>query len=220
MLFRSTPTPALDAGRSLARALDADPAAVTTGTAPPDAAELGSVASAPLDRRLEQLVTTSDNVLAEAVGRELAVARGLPATFDGATRAVLDTLAEAGLDTTGTTLADTSGLSVADRVTPALLDRVVTDAAGPGAPALRELLSFLPVGGASGTLAQRFGSAGTGAGWVRAKTGTLTGVNSLAGAVTDVDGRLLTFALMSTGIDGARPALDAMAAALRSCGCR
>jgi D-alanyl-D-alanine carboxypeptidase/D-alanyl-D-alanine-endopeptidase (penicillin-binding protein 4) len=57
---------------------------------------------------------------------------------------------------------------------------------------------------------------------VRAKTGTLTGTNALAGVVPDVDGRLLVFAFMSNGPDpvGARPRLDALAAALRGCGCR
>jgi serine-type D-Ala-D-Ala carboxypeptidase/endopeptidase (penicillin-binding protein 4) len=57
---------------------------------------------------------------------------------------------------------------------------------------------------------------------VRAKTGTLEGVNSLAGIVVDADGRLLVFALLSNGPSPSaevRPALDAIAAALRSCGC-
>ncbi len=57
---------------------------------------------------------------------------------------------------------------------------------------------------------------------VRAKTGTLTGVTSLAGMVTDTDGRLLIFALMSNGPSPAvsRPKLDTMAAELSRCGCR
>jgi D-alanyl-D-alanine carboxypeptidase/D-alanyl-D-alanine-endopeptidase (penicillin-binding protein 4) len=57
---------------------------------------------------------------------------------------------------------------------------------------------------------------------VRAKTGTLTGVSSLAGTVVDTDGRLLVFAWLSNGTSPAdsRPRLDALAAALRGCGCR
>ena len=57
---------------------------------------------------------------------------------------------------------------------------------------------------------------------VRAKTGTLTGVSSLAGIVTDADGRLLVFALMSNGVNPGqvRPRLDAIAAQLGRCGCR
>jgi D-alanyl-D-alanine carboxypeptidase/D-alanyl-D-alanine-endopeptidase (penicillin-binding protein 4) len=57
---------------------------------------------------------------------------------------------------------------------------------------------------------------------VRAKTGTLTGVSSLAGVVTDADGRLLVFVLMSNGQSpsAVRPRLDALAATLSRCGCR
>jgi D-alanyl-D-alanine carboxypeptidase/D-alanyl-D-alanine-endopeptidase (penicillin-binding protein 4) len=57
---------------------------------------------------------------------------------------------------------------------------------------------------------------------VRAKTGTLTGVSSLAGITTDADGRLLVFALMSNDElpSVVRPRLDAIAAQLSRCGCR
>ena len=56
---------------------------------------------------------------------------------------------------------------------------------------------------------------------MRAKTGTLSGANSLAGVVTDADGRLLVFALMSNGASPvqARPRLDAIASELSRCGC-
>jgi len=77
--------------------------------------------------------------------------------------------------------------------------------------------------GTSGTGASTAGTPnGDARGYVRAKTGTLTGTNALAGVVPDVDGRLLVFAFMSNGPDpvGARPRLDALAAALRGCGCR
>jgi D-alanyl-D-alanine carboxypeptidase/D-alanyl-D-alanine-endopeptidase (penicillin-binding protein 4) len=88
--------------------------------------------------------------------------------------------------------------------------------------ALRPLLVGLPVAGGSGTLADRYhGPSAPGRGWVHAKTGTLTGVNSLAGTVLDTDGRILVFALLSNGPNPAsvRPRLDALAAELRSCGC-
>jgi D-alanyl-D-alanine carboxypeptidase/D-alanyl-D-alanine-endopeptidase (penicillin-binding protein 4) len=92
----------------------------------------------------------------------------------------------------------------------------------PRTVALRPLLVGLPVAGGSGTLADRYrGTSAPGRGWVRAKTGTLTGVNSLAGTVLDTDGRILVFALLSNGPNPAsvRPRLDALAAELRSCGC-
>jgi D-alanyl-D-alanine carboxypeptidase/D-alanyl-D-alanine-endopeptidase (penicillin-binding protein 4) len=43
---------------------------------------------------------------------------------------------------------------------------------------------------------------------------------ALAGYVPDVDGRILVFAFVSNGVSGGtRPALDALAAGLRGCGC-
>ena len=61
-----------------------------------------------------------------------------------------------------------------------------------------------------------------GAGYVRAKTGSLSGVSTLAGYVPGRDGAVLTFTLMSSGtpVDVARPAMDAVTAARRGCGCR
>lgn len=218
--------PGLDAARALALRLGLDPAAVTVAAAPARGAELARVESGPLSERLATMLLTSDNVLAEAVGREVAVARGEPASFTGAAAAVGAVLAAAGFDVTGLSGADTSGLSTSDLVPARLLAQVMAVAAGPGdqAGGLRPLLDWLPVSGATGTLADRGGVAGPqgGAGWVRAKTGTLSNASSLAGLVTDVDGRVLTFALISNGATpaGSRPLLDVMAGLLRSCGCR
>ncbi len=124
---------------------------------------------------------------------------------------------------TGTHLMDSSGLSVDDRLTAETLDGVITAAAGDAHPQLRPLLDLLPIAGGSGTLSNRYLDTDAGraaAGWLRAKTGSLTGTNTLAGIVTDDSGRVLTFALMSNhaGPTG-RVALDAVAEVLRSCGC-
>jgi D-alanyl-D-alanine carboxypeptidase/D-alanyl-D-alanine-endopeptidase (penicillin-binding protein 4) len=59
-------------------------------------------------------------------------------------------------------------------------------------------------------------------GIVRAKTGSLSGVNTMAGELTTQDGRLLVFAIMANGSSNvitARAALDRVAAKLVSCGC-
>ncbi|NLU82079.1 D-alanyl-D-alanine carboxypeptidase/D-alanyl-D-alanine-endopeptidase [Rhodococcus sp. HNM0569] len=215
-------TPALDAGKALASALGLDPAAVTAAAAPVDATAVATVRSAPLRDRLRQMMEHSDNVLAEAVGREVAVSRGKPVTFDGAASAVVGALSDAGFDMTGVVLHDTSGLSVDDRVTARALDDVLTAAAGNGDPRLRALLDYLPVAGSTGSLSDRYASGNrVGAGWVRAKTGTLSEASGLAGYVVDQDGRALTFALLSNGRppEVSRPALDTVAATLRTCGC-
>jgi D-alanyl-D-alanine carboxypeptidase/D-alanyl-D-alanine-endopeptidase (penicillin-binding protein 4) len=222
--------PALTAGRALAGLLGADAGSVAEGTAAPGATVLGKVASAPVSDLVEHTIRTSDNVLAEMLAREVAIERKAEPSFEGAAAQTLLALSQAGFDTAGAELVDGSGLSTADRVPAQLLGAVLAEAAAPAQGArdtqfLRPIVTGLPVAGGDGTLVDRFANgspSASGRGVVRAKTGTLTGVSSLAGIVTDADGRLLVFALMSNGVNPGqvRPRLDAIAAQLGRCGCR
>jgi serine-type D-Ala-D-Ala carboxypeptidase/endopeptidase (penicillin-binding protein 4) len=223
-----TGTPALTAAAELARRLGADPATVAVGSAPAQARVLGTVSSQPVRELVAHTLQRSDNVLAEVLAHEVALAAGGEPTFDGAAKAVRSVLTAAGIDVSGIDLVDGSGLSAQNKVTAQGLAAVLTAAAAPGAGAntarLRPLLSGLPVAGGTGTLTDRYGEAAAraGRGYVRAKTGTLSSVNSLAGVALDADGRLLVFALLSNGPAPsavARPALDAIAAGLAACGC-
>jgi D-alanyl-D-alanine carboxypeptidase/D-alanyl-D-alanine-endopeptidase (penicillin-binding protein 4) len=220
---RRSLTPALDAGRALARSLGVDPVKVTTAPGPASGKELASVQSAPLIERLRQMVSASDNVMAEGIAREVAAGMQRPRSFSGAADAVTASLSAAGVDMKGAALLDGSGLSVLDRLTATTLDDVIGEAAGPHRRALASLLDLLPVAGGSGTLSNRFLNPETSrgaAGWLRAKTGSLTAVNTLAGVVTDQSGRVLTFAFISNGAgQTGLTAIDALAATLRSCGC-
>ena len=92
-------------------------------------------------------------------------------------------------------------------------------------PALTGIFSGLPVAGWSGTLADRFtkppGNA-VAKGVVRAKTGTLSGVNAMSGDLITKDGRLLVFAIMASGSTNAslaKQAIDKVPARLAACGC-
>src|SRR5262249_1357213 len=154
---------------------------------------------------------------------EVAAAINRPQSFAGAVDAVTNRLSAAHIDTTGIALVDSSGLSVDDRLTAKTLDGAVQAAAGPGQPSLRALLDLLPIAGGSGTLADRFLDTATNlgpAGWLRAKTGSLTEINALVGVVTDRTGRVLTFAFLSNaaGPNG-RNVMDALATKLWTCGC-
>jgi len=221
---RRSITPALDAGRALAVALKVDPATVTVlPSGMSGGKEIASVQSPPLIERLRQMMNDSDNVMAESIGREVAAEQNKPQSFDGGVQAVLAQLDKAKIDTGNARLLDSSGLSVDDRLTAETLDGVVNAAAGNDEPKLRPLVDLLPIAGGSGTLSNRYLDTDAGraaAGYLRAKTGSLTGTNSLVGIVTDASGRVLTFAFISNnaGPTG-RTAIDALAAALRSCGC-
>jgi D-alanyl-D-alanine carboxypeptidase/D-alanyl-D-alanine-endopeptidase (penicillin-binding protein 4) len=216
-------TPALDAGQALANALNVDSKAVAMANAPlRDGSQIASVQSVPLMGRLNEMMVHSDNVMAECIGREVAKATGRPTSFGGAVEAVTKKLSAAGIDLSGATLMDSSGLSTDDRLTAKTLDEVIGAAAGTDHPAMRPLLDLLPIAGGSGTLSNRYIDDATAdaAGWLRAKTGSLTKINALAGIVTDVSGRVLTFALMSNDAGPmGQVALDALAATLRTCGC-
>jgi D-alanyl-D-alanine carboxypeptidase/D-alanyl-D-alanine-endopeptidase (penicillin-binding protein 4) len=217
--------PGLDAGVALADALGAPGATVVLGEAPADGATLGTVQSAPVGRLVEQMLSMSDNMLAEALARQVALARDLPASFEGSAQAVTDAVAEAGIDLTGVILSDGSGLSREDRVPVRVLTAVVSGAADGSLDGTSLLLSGLPVAGYDGTLLGRGDADPDDApGTVRAKTGTLLGTHALAGTAMTADGRLLAFAVVADEPVGsqaaAEDAIDAFAAGLAACGCR
>ena len=188
---RRSRTPAIDAGRELAKGLGLDPAAVTIATAPSGARQLAVVQSAPLIQRLSQMMNASDNVMAECIAREVAGRHQSAAELRRSCRRGDQPVEWPHIDTTGAKLVDSSGLSVDDRLTAKTLNGAVQAAAGPDQPAMRPLLDLLPIAGGSGTLADRFLDTASNqgpAGWLRAKTGSLTAINALAGIVTDPAG--------------------------------
>lgn len=218
--------PALAAGAAFRSALAAagvSVGAVRPGRAPAGSRTVATVDSPPVAALVERMLTTSDNDVAEALGRLSAHASGKPATFTGAVDTVQATLAALGVPMPVRGMHDASGLSRLDRIAPVTIVGVLTAAAGPRHLELRPLLAALPVAGFTGTVAGRFHSPDSvaAAGVARVKTGTLAGVGSLAGVVADRSGRLLAFAVLATpgGRSAGEEALDRVAAALAGCGC-
>ncbi|WP_425562886.1 D-alanyl-D-alanine carboxypeptidase/D-alanyl-D-alanine endopeptidase [Micromonospora maritima] len=232
------PQPDLTAGRQFAKllGLTGGAAQVTRGAAPTaggsgsagpaPGTELGKVESLPVIRLVDIMISDSDNVIAEAMARQVALAKGKPGSFAGGAAATDEVLGELGLPAGEISLADGSGLSRTNRISPSLLTDLITLAGNGSHPELAAIFGGLPVGGWSGTLDERYRAAATaaGAGVVRAKTGTLSGVNAIAGTVLTADGRLLTFAVLTDrtqgSLDETRQALDRITAALAGCGCR
>ncbi|MFI5632141.1 D-alanyl-D-alanine carboxypeptidase/D-alanyl-D-alanine-endopeptidase [Streptomyces sp. NPDC051664] len=213
--------PAGDAARAFAGLLN--DANIDTGSGPVSgrpAAKSRPVAkhlSAPLSALVERALTNSDNDIAEALARQTALAAGGTADFDGGRRAVTAQLKKLHLPLNGAKFADGSGLNRQDKVTAGLLAGLLALAADPGHPELRPVLTGLPVAGFSGTLSKRYTETSRGTGLIRAKTGTLTGVNTLAGTVVDGQGRLLAFAFLASGTTSpseAQSSLDVLAASL------
>lgn len=196
----------------------------TTGLAG-NSPRLAAVDSAPLGEIVEHLLAVSDNetteVLAHHVGLEVEGA----GSFEGGAAGVRRVLADLGVDLGTDVLTDGSGLSRENLLAPSTLIGVLAVASSPDHPELRHVLTGLPVAGFSGSLTNRFTTADpAGLGAVRAKTGTLTGVQGLAGIVQDATGQPLLFVVIADGVgaedalDG-REAIDRSAAALAACVC-
>eukprot|EP01127_Copromyxa_protea_P006679 TRINITY_DN16680_c0_g1_i1.p1 TRINITY_DN16680_c0_g1~~TRINITY_DN16680_c0_g1_i1.p1 ORF type:complete len:473 (+),score=96.41 TRINITY_DN16680_c0_g1_i1:437-1855(+) len=139
--------------------------------------QVASVTSDPLSTLMNHTLQTSDNLEAEIWMRLLAV--HLPtagmSNYDSGKEAVRNVLSGLGVDITRFHQVDGSGLGSSNLVQPdAEVDvffRMLTE---------KQYISFLPIGGVSGTLENRF--IGTSAeGRVHAKTGSLTNVASLSG---------------------------------------
>ncbi|MEV6122487.1 D-alanyl-D-alanine carboxypeptidase/D-alanyl-D-alanine-endopeptidase [Streptomyces sp. NPDC052077] len=215
--------PAADAARAFADLLRGHGITVTAprgARATGRAEELAAVSSPPLSALVERMLTTSDNDLAEALARHTARASGERADFAGGAAAITARLRELGLPLRGARFHDGSGLDRADRLTAGLLTALLAESADPARPGLRPVLTGLPVAGFTGTLSGRYAEGA--AGLVRAKTGTLTGVNSLAGTVVTADGRVLGFAFLTQDAPdagAAQAALDRAATALTGCAC-
>ncbi len=202
----------------------------TRGTPSPVVAgggrELAAVEGAPLSSVVERVLQVSDNEAAEVLLRHVGLATGRPGSFDGGRAAVREALAGVGvrLDEPSV-LWDGSGLSRESRLDPDLLVDVLAAASSPRNPDLRAVVTGLPVAGYVGSLSDRLGTGEPRApGRVRAKTGTLSNVSSLAGIALDARGRPVLFALMADRIrlprtTAAEVALDEAAAMLAGCAC-
>lgn len=217
--------PALDAADDFAQLLGergVTVSSVVPGEAPATSSAVALVRSAPTATIVAELLATSDNEASEIMLRHIAEAAGAEVSFGGGVAALRSVLEESAISTGGLELHDGSGLARGNRISPTTL--VQTLVAAGRDRATTATLSGLPVGGFDGTVRNRFAQAPAGLGWVRAKTGTLTGVHSLAGIATIEGGRPIAFAVMADDTEALNPletqaALDAVAAAVAGCSC-
>jgi serine-type D-Ala-D-Ala carboxypeptidase/endopeptidase (penicillin-binding protein 4) len=224
-------SPAPEAARAFASLLSGDGirvrGTVSPAVAPRGSGTLAAVSSPPLAEIVDWMLTQSNNVIAENLARQVAVATGRPASFGGAAAAETAVLRKLGIRG-GIRLVDGSGLSPLDRITPGAEVQLISLAASASHPGLRAVITGLPVAGFSGTLAPGgsvFPDVGPpGLGVVRAKTGNLLTVVSLAGLALARDGQLFAFSFMadrlpSSGLDSGASDMTSLATSLAACGC-
>lgn len=152
-----------------------------------------------IDQVLMRMLKESDNLYAESMFYQIGAASGnLPATAHSA-RSVMNRLIEkVGLDPKRYNIADGSGLSLYNYVTAELEVRLLRYAFKNNNIYLH-LHPSLPQAGTDGTLRKRMTSPFT-QGNVYAKTGTLSGISSLAGYCTAANGHRLAFAIINQGL--------------------
>jgi D-alanyl-D-alanine carboxypeptidase/D-alanyl-D-alanine-endopeptidase (penicillin-binding protein 4) len=191
----------------------------------PDTEPIATVTSAPVAEIVERILTVSDNEAAEVLLRHVGIAAEGAGSIEAGRRGVRRILDSQGISLRSSELYDGSGLSRESRLDPRVLVDVLRLALDPTHPELRAVITGLPVAGFTGSLTDRMDQGPpAGRGRVRAKTGTLTGVTSLAGIAADVDGNTMVFVLMADRVRKnkdllARVAMDNAAASLGACHC-
>ena len=174
--------------------------AVRRAPRPAEATTLALHESATVEALVSRVLKASDNFAAELLLKELGRTVRADGSSAGGIVASRQVLGPLGVPVGAG--ADGSGLSSLDRQTPA--GQVALLRAGRRSPVAASFRAALPVGCVDGTLKKRL--CGTvAAGRVQAKTGTLSGVRTLAGYTTTARGRVVTFAFQLSGAtDGAR----------------
>ena len=152
-----------------------------------------------LDQVLLPMMKESNNLFAECVYFQLASTFGYrPARASYARSLEKHLINEIGLQANRYRLADGSGLSLYNYISPELLVTLLRHAWQ--TPHIYQSLRLsLPIAGEDGTLKKRMKET-IAEGNVRAKTGTLTGIISLAGYLTAENSHELCFAIINQGV--------------------
>jgi len=173
-------------------------APITTGSLPKEALVI-CTRSHRLRDILVPMMKDSDNLYAESIFFQVAsTVSSKPATAAHGRQAVKELLGKAGVKDIQYRIADGSGLSLYNYVTPELMVKLLIYAYR-HTMIYRELFPSLPVAGQDGTLKKRM-TESVANGKVRAKTGTVTGVTTLAGYCTTTNRHILAFSIMNQGV--------------------
>jgi D-alanyl-D-alanine carboxypeptidase/D-alanyl-D-alanine-endopeptidase (penicillin-binding protein 4) len=153
----------------------------------------------PLKDILVPMLKESDNLYAESMFFQIAAQMGpRPAKAVHARQLIKATLGKAGVANIEYKIADGSGLSLYNYVTPELMVKLLVYAYRKPA-IIQHLYSALPIAGEDGTLKKRMLKTPA-KGRVRAKTGTLEGISSLAGYCPTAEGHMLAFCIINQGV--------------------
>mgnify|MGYP001971001302 CR=1 FL=1 len=175
---------------------------VRTGSSRDSLVLLAQHQSKPLKELTKKMLKDSDNLIANSVfktlGRQYYKSSG---SWKNGAKAMKNIIGKsAKVDLKNSSIVDGAGLSRYDLITPQQLLDVLNYAYHDKA-IKNDFMNALPTSGIDGTLKNRMGQAIT-IRKIRAKTGTMSHVTSLAGYITTKDKQTVGFAIMMNGAAG------------------
>lgn len=178
---------------------------VREGMVPDGVSEIAVHTSLPLSLIVRKMNKRSDNLIAELLLKTLgAEMLGTAGTSQKGLQVINEFLSETGIATTRSTLADGSGVSRYNLLSATMLTNLLVYMFKDFS-VMPEYLMSLPIAGVDGTLSWRMKDSEA-EGVLRAKTGTMRGVTTLAGYAMTADGEILAFAmLMSHYVGSSNP---------------
>jgi D-alanyl-D-alanine carboxypeptidase/D-alanyl-D-alanine-endopeptidase (penicillin-binding protein 4) len=184
---------------------------VRDGPTPDQARRLTTARSLSLSEIVRDVNKYSNNVMARQLFLTLGISSSAPATTAAATNGVRQWLALKGLSVPELVIENGSGLSRIERISARNLGAILLNAFA--SPVMPELMASLPVAAVDGTLRKRLKSADV-AGQAHVKTGSLSGVRSIAGYVLDAQGNrsVIVFLVNHANAFNAQAAQDALMA--------
>lgn len=183
---------------------------IITGTVPEKAQLVASFESKSLANILADMNKFSNNFVAEMLTKGLAAQEQKNgATLKQGVEIIRKELAKIGITPAELSIVNPSGLTIENSFSAATLNKILNNVKNDFS-IYPTFIDGLPIAGVDGTLKKRM--KGTLAeGWVRAKTGRLDGVVSLAGFAGRRDGKIYTFSFLYNGPqneDSVRSAFD------------
>lgn len=173
---------------------------VRAGSAPPNLSAIAMHQSKPLSDLIKDMLKMSDNIIAGSLFKKIGeYYTRQPGSWERGGFAVKTILKEkASVNISQLDVIDGSGLSRDNKVNPTQMMQVL-DYAFHDSPTREEFIASLPIAGIDGTLKHRLYNV---SGRVRAKTGTMQGVVSLAGYVMDKEKEPIAFVIIVNGHNG------------------
>ena len=207
---------------------------IVKGATPQNATVIATANSQPISTWIRHALKISDNTETEIIARHTYLSMGLPNNYLSVQIMGTRLFNSEGFSAKNLVMKDAAGLAAGNRITPRMLVGLLRKATNPEG-SLGMLPSLMATSGDGGTLGGRFLVYNkTTKHWdlvipngaIRAKTGTISGVYSLAGIVTTAENHKIVFAIFANrdlahGFDvgsGTRTAIDAVVDKLYLCG--